>query len=129
MINKLQSKVGMIVGLRSRYGESDISLVLYNPILYGSASLNTASFAAFRVNPVNHVILFSTVNSVIRTYLMIITTEIKHCTLYKNHTNSFVGEFDTLDCADGVNENDGSDFPFGKGSGTAAFTSGIGLTT
>lgn len=130
MINKLHSKVGSIVGLRSGYGESDISLMLYNPILYRSASFTSVSFAAFRGNSVNHAILFSIVNSVFRPYLMTITTtKIKHFTPYQNHTNSFVCEFDTLDCADGVNENDGRDFPFGKGSGTAAFTSGIGLTT
>ena len=29
----------------------------------------------------------------------------------------------------GANEKEGRDFPFGKGSGTAAVTSGIGLTT
>ena len=29
----------------------------------------------------------------------------------------------------GENENEGRDFPFGKGSGTAVVTSGIGLTT
>lgn len=29
----------------------------------------------------------------------------------------------------GANEKEGRDFPFGKGSGMAAVTSGIGLTT
>ena len=49
--------------------------------------------------------------------------------LQEHLTISFEGDFVIVDSEGDANENDGSDFPFGKGSGTAAFTSGIGLTT
>ena len=49
-------------------GESDVSIVLFNPALHRSSSPSDVHLAAFTGNPVNYAILFSRVDSVFWSY-------------------------------------------------------------
>ena len=49
-------------------GESNVLIVLFDPVLHRSSSLNDVNFAVLTGNPVNNAILLSRIDSVFRPY-------------------------------------------------------------